>query len=264
MLAILSLLLIITLSVLITRIATIALAYTGLSREAARFQARSAFTGVGFTTIEAEKVVNHPVRRRIILLLMLVGNAGIATAISSLIISFMSPGLGAPFYLKLLFLIGGIVLLWFIAQSKWIDRRLSTIVGRALKRYTALDVRDYASLLHLAGEYRVMELQVKASDWLANMKLMDLRLRDEGITILGIERPPTVFIGGPSGDTEILPGDTLIIYGREQALASLDRRFKGKMGDLAHEQAVNEQQKLQEQEREKSEGGDQQPDQPAP
>ena len=47
-------------SLLVTRVAAIALSVTGLSRESARFQARSAFTGVGFTTSEAESVVNHP------------------------------------------------------------------------------------------------------------------------------------------------------------------------------------------------------------
>jgi hypothetical protein len=50
------------LSLIITRIATTALSLTGLSWEAARFQARSAFTGTGFTTTEAERVVDHPVR----------------------------------------------------------------------------------------------------------------------------------------------------------------------------------------------------------
>ena len=77
MVAIFSLLLVLVFSLLITRIATIALTYTGLSRQSAKFQARSAFTGVGFTTSESEKVVNHPVRRRILLLMMLIGNAGI-------------------------------------------------------------------------------------------------------------------------------------------------------------------------------------------
>lgn len=73
MLSIVSLLIVLTLSILVTRIATVALAHTGLSRESAKFQARSAFTGVGFTTNESEKVVNHPIRRRILLLLMLLG-----------------------------------------------------------------------------------------------------------------------------------------------------------------------------------------------
>ena len=45
----------------LTRIATVALQLTGLSKANARFQARSAFTGVGYTTSEAEDTVNHPV-----------------------------------------------------------------------------------------------------------------------------------------------------------------------------------------------------------
>ena len=71
--ALVSLLVTIALSLLITHIASMALTMTGLSRDLAKFQARSAFTGVGFTTNEAEKVVAHPVRRRILMLLAAVG-----------------------------------------------------------------------------------------------------------------------------------------------------------------------------------------------
>jgi hypothetical protein len=74
---IISLLVVLVLSLLVVRIATVALALTGLSQQLARFQARSAFTGSGFTTAESEKVVAHPVRRRIIMVLMLLGNAAI-------------------------------------------------------------------------------------------------------------------------------------------------------------------------------------------
>lgn len=50
MVPIISLLIVVTLSILVTRVASKALMHTGLSRESARFQARSAFTGAGFTT----------------------------------------------------------------------------------------------------------------------------------------------------------------------------------------------------------------------
>ncbi len=62
-----ALLTVLFLSLLITRLATTALTLTGLSCEMARFQARSAFTGTGFTTSESEAIVNHPVRRRILI-----------------------------------------------------------------------------------------------------------------------------------------------------------------------------------------------------
>jgi hypothetical protein len=76
-----------TLSFLITGLATAALTLTGLSQDLARLRATSAFTGAGFTTQESERTVGHPVRRRILILLMNLGNAGIVAAVSSLILS---------------------------------------------------------------------------------------------------------------------------------------------------------------------------------
>lgn len=83
MVAIAAVLTIVTISVLVTRVAATALETTGVSAELAHFQARSAFTGVGFTTSEAEAVVDHPVRRRIMLVLMLTGNAGLVSVVGA-------------------------------------------------------------------------------------------------------------------------------------------------------------------------------------
>lgn len=155
MIAIVSLLLVLVFSLLITRIATLALTYTGLSRQTAKFQARSAFTGVGFITAESEKVVNHPVRRRILLAMMLVGNAGIVTVISTLILGFVrSPG-GSAVVVLILLLAAGIAVLVTLSMSSWMDQKLSRAISWALKEYTDLDVKDYASILHLAGEYSI-------------------------------------------------------------------------------------------------------------
>src|SRR5918912_450068 len=95
MVALVSVLVIALLSMLITRVATVALALTGMSRESARFQARSAYLGVGFTTAEAESVVNHPVRRRIISALIFTGNAGVVTVVATLFIGFGAHSSGA-------------------------------------------------------------------------------------------------------------------------------------------------------------------------
>ncbi len=81
---IITMLVVIIVGLIITRIATVALTYTGISRDFARFQARSAYSGVGFTTSESERIVRHPVRRRIVMILMLVGNAGIAAMVASM------------------------------------------------------------------------------------------------------------------------------------------------------------------------------------
>jgi len=241
MTSIISLLLIITLSILITRMATVALTHTGLSRESARFQARSAFTGVGFTTSESEKVVNHPVRRRLLLLLMLLGNAGIVTAVTSLLLGFINAGDGGSIGLKLVILILGVMLLWGIASSAWVDRYLSRVISWTLKRWTNIEVRDFANLLRLTGEYSVKELLVEEKDWLANQTLNELRLRDEGVSVLGLTRENGHYTGAPRGHTEIRPGDTLILYGRTSCVTRLDRRRKGHEGDIEHDEATREQ-----------------------
>ena len=79
MYAVATFLVVAVITVAFTKLATGALIATGVPPEAAAFQARSAFSGAGFTTTEAENVVNQPVRRRIIGTTMLVGSLGTPT-----------------------------------------------------------------------------------------------------------------------------------------------------------------------------------------
>ncbi|AQT70130.1 potassium/proton antiporter [Anaerohalosphaera lusitana] len=241
------------LSLVITRVATVALTMTGLSQQAARFQARSAFTGTGFTTSEAEQVVNHPVRRQIIMLLMVVRSAGFVTIIISLILSFSGPEAEGRRLLLLFWILGGVAVLWLLAVSKLMDKYLEIAIQKLLTKWTDLDTRDYASLLRLSGDYSVNELKMKSDDWLVGKQLKDCRLRNEGVTILGILRADGTYVGVPYPDTEIYEGDTLILYGRSDNLRELDTRPSSPSGDAAHEEAVNTQnRKKQEQDQQEA------------
>lgn len=244
MIPLLSLVLVLLLSITITRIATIALVHTGLSLETARFQARSAFTGAGFTTQESEQVVNHPVRRRIIMWLMLFGNAGIVTVIASVILTFINLGEASSGSLmwKLLLAIGGLLLVIWFTFSRWLGQRMSSLIDRTLSKLADLDVRDYINLLHLDGEYRLVEMVLEEDDWLAGRTLAEARPRSEGIVVLGLRRRSKGYIGTPDGDTTLQAGDTLLLYGRQSALARVDQRRKGWAGDIEHREAVEEQQ----------------------
>lgn len=260
MIALLSLLSVLVVSILVVRVATVALTLTGLSHELARFQARSAFTGSGFTTSESESVVGHPVRRRIIMTLMLLGNAGIVTVVSSLILSFVNRdptrGLVGSLWLRAVVLIVGLTALWWITQSRWVDRWMSRLITQALKRWTDLEIRDYAGLLRLAGDYAVVELGIKPGDWLAERSLGDLRLTDEGVLVLGIEQPGGAFIGAPRGDSRLLPQDRILLYGRQDVLADLDQRRSGDTGDMAHRRAVDEHERISAEQLATQEGSD--------
>lgn len=221
MLAVGSLIVVLLVSMLITRVATVALTLTGMSRESARFQARSALSGAGFTTSESESVVNHPVRRRVVMLLMLLGSAGVVTVVGTLVLSFANTD-PAQRHTRLGVLVGGLFLLFLIARSSRVDRVLSRLIARGLRRWTDLDARDYAALLHVGGDYSVVERQVPHGDWMAGKTVRELALRDRGVLLLGITHADGTYEGVPRFDATLREGDTLILYGHGDEVCSLD------------------------------------------
>lgn len=249
MAAITSLILVVAISILITRVATSALVLTGTSRGLAQFQARSAYTGVGFTTDEAEAVVRHPVRRRIILTLMLMGNAGIATVVATLILGFVDQPSSRDVAVRAAFLLAGLAVLWVGTTIDRLNRLLSRLIEGALSRWTRLEVQDLARVLNISGPFSIQEIRVRDDDWLAGSPLSDLDLADEGILVLGIRRGSGEFFGAPTGEARLQPGDTVVLYGRDEAVERLSERGRGAAGDLEHQEAAEEQRRVEEEER---------------
>lgn len=237
MIALLTFFLVIVASVTATRVATVALTLTGMSDQSARFQARSALSGSGFTTAESESVVNHPARRRIIMLLMLVGSAGLVTAVATLSITFVGQESDTNAS-RLVVLILGCLLLLLIIRSNLVDRAMSRIFTRLLTRFTDLELQDYTGLLHLDDGHAVLELHVEEGGWLCSRTLGELDLRDEGVAVLGIDRGAGGYVGAPRTSSEIRAGDTLVAYGVYDALIELASRQPGTEGDEMHDEAV--------------------------
>lgn len=231
MLALASLFVIVLASLIVTRVATVMLTLTGLARETARFQARSAFSGAGFTTSESEAVVNHPVRRRIVMSLILLGNAGIVTTLAAFLLSFTNAS-GGEALQRIALLLLGLFLVWRLAASKVADRLLSRFIERMLKRFTTLDVTDYAGLLRLSENWVVGELEVHEGDWLCDIPIVDLRLPDEGVLVLGIERADGRWVGAPKSEARLHPGDLVLLYGRKGTLTRLDERKRDPDGEM--------------------------------
>jgi hypothetical protein len=235
--ALFTVLAVIGLSLLVTRVATMALTLTGLSREAARFQARSALTGVGFTTSESEAIVTHPVRRRIVMTLMLIGGAGVVTVLAGVMVSFSGES-GGDAARRAAILLGGLFAIVLLSRSRRVDQGLRRPIAWFLRRFTDIEARDYEELLHLGEGHVVMELALREGDWAAGRTVREVDLRSEGIALLGITRPDGTYVAVPRGSTEIGAGDTLIAYGAGDRLAELDERCAGPDGDRAHAAAV--------------------------
>ncbi|MDP9397670.1 MAG: potassium transporter TrkA [Actinomycetota bacterium] len=233
MAAVVSLLAVVTLGLLITRVATVALTMTGMSLEHARFQARSAFTGTGFTTAEAEAVVGHPARRRIAMALMLVSGAGAVSVLGALILNFAGVNSAEGGLERALVIVAALAALLWLARNQVVDRALRRIIERLLRRYTDLEVRDYAALLHLRGQWRVAQLPVAEDDWIASRPLGQLRLPDEGVAVLGVERAEGAWIGAPGEDLRLGVGDVVVLYGRQAMLEDIAARLHGEEGEEA-------------------------------
>ena len=236
------LLLIITVSLLLVRIGAVALERTGLATDAARFQSQSAFMGVGFTTAEAESVVNHPVRRKIIRLLMLLGFGAVTSTVGTVVLAFARPEEGgmAP-EVKLAILAGALVALWIGFMIRPLDRLIDVTIKRALSHMTELRIVDYEQLLQLNKGYSVAAIRVEATDWMTGSTLRELGLAAEGVLVLSITRSNGFVLATPASTSEILPGDELLCYGLHGDLAHLRERSTGAAGDQQHEFAVKRQ-----------------------
>lgn len=110
MYALVSLIVIISLSMLVVRVGTVALTMTGLSEDVASFQSLSAYSGAGFTTDAAEEVTAYPSRRFTVKTLMRLGNVGLVTTIASLVVSFADPA--TRLERLVIVLVACLILLW--------------------------------------------------------------------------------------------------------------------------------------------------------
>lgn len=251
MAAVISFLIILMFSLLIVRIFGIALTVTGMPREVARFEVRSAWTGTGFTTSQSERIVRNPVRRRIITVLIILRGAGFVGTVSTLILSFSQiKGDQQDYNLILVFCLG-LAMLFFLAKNKTIDTYLSNFIARIIRRHTAFESSSRSFLLNLGGDYTIEEMHIREDNWLVNKTLENLNLSEEGILVLGLDRVGKDFIGIPPEDTTIQVGDNLILYGRSTDISDLEERksdIKGEQERFKAEQRQKTQQEKQERE----------------
>lgn len=218
---ILALVVIALVSLLAVRVGATALMMTGLSWDTASFQAYSAFFGVGFTTREAEMVVNHPVRRRIIRDLILAGNIGLTSALAALVVSFLQTSHSGEILLLVAGLSLSLVLLLTLSRIGWLQRFLDHVIQGMLERSGVVRALDYELLLRIRHGYVVSEIEVQPGTFLAGRTLRDARPWDRGVIILAVRRSDEFLPGLPGPATRIETGDVLTAYGQENALQAL-------------------------------------------
>ena len=216
MLPIVSLLFILCTSLVLNRLATVALTLTGMPRQMAKFQARSAFSGAGFTTSESEQIVNHPVRRRIAQALMLWGNVGIVSVLCSMFFSAVHCKDWTVWHWGLL--IGGIIGFYVVATNKLVERVMVRCFRTLIKRFSKIPIAPNARLLHLDFQYGVELIDSGENDLLIGKRIGALRSRHPGVTVLGVQQSGGDFLGEPDDTYVVRKGDCLILFGHIDAV----------------------------------------------
>ncbi len=206
-------------SFLVVRAAAIALMMTGLDRQRAVFQALSAFTGTGFTTKEAERVINHPLRRKIVSWLMILGNAGIVTVIITATSSFINiKGSVLPIHAAIMII--GVLVIYKIATSKGFIKRWEGFIERKLIKLSHFEEEAIEDLLHFLEGYGLVQTIVKKGSPIAGLILSECKLCREDTMLIGIERDRK-WIPIPKLQEKIQEGDKLVLYGNLKKLSEI-------------------------------------------
>ncbi len=221
---ILGLVIVILISALIIKVGTIALRMTGISKESARFQSLSAFTGTGFTTSEAESIVNHPRRRKVIKALMILGNIGVVSAVTMLILSFRGEGLFDA--LTKIGIIGLAALaIVFFSVVKGLENVMDGFIEKRLSKMTHFSMGTFSEIMRLASGYGVAELSITADHVLAGKRLLESNLSRSDILVLAVKRGFRL-IPTPKADELIEPGDHLVCFGLLKNLTEVVQSVK--------------------------------------
>jgi hypothetical protein len=206
-------------SYLVVRIGAIALEMTGMERSRARFQALSAFSGTGFTTREAELVVNHPRRRKIVTYLMILGNAGIVSVIATFVLSLRQSGFRPS--LNLVIIAASLFVLYRIASHQKFAKKLTSKIRETLREKLHFEKVRVEELLQQSDGYGIASILVGRRSKVAGLTLTKSGFfKERDLMILSIERDEGV-LPVPKAQTKIQVGDRLICYGKLENIQGL-------------------------------------------
>ncbi len=230
MIAILTLVVIMFLSLLATRIATAILMHTGMSHDNACFQARSAWTNSGFTTSRSECMVNHPIRRRVLMILMLGGNVGLATTSAAFIVG-MADNKTSSFevFINSMILVAGIILMLYLSKSRFFSRFIDAVFDRFGNRILGTTKPGIQYFCHFSDDCKLLELTVTPGHLLVGRKLRELKMDDYDIVLLQLLKADNTVVCNSCGDEALEIGMKLILFGYDEQIGAMleNSRRKG-------------------------------------
>jgi len=210
------LLIAILVSFIVVRIGGFALQLTGIEPDVARFQALSAFSGTGFTTREAERVVGNKTRRRIVTILIILGNAGMVTVIATLVASFTQVSGYMWFFIRLAIIVGGIFGLYQLIVRSNVGRRIPAWLQRPVMNLILREAPAVEEIFHVEKDWAISLVMIKGSSNIIGLSVSDITT-EEDIEVLAIDRAGT-YLTKPNWDEKIAEGDQLLVYANRKSV----------------------------------------------
>lgn len=198
---------------------SVSLEATGMERSRAHFQALSALSGTGFTTKDAETVVNHSTRRWIVTWLMFFGNAGFITILILIIVSVGTnlTNISTERIVLVSVFIGIALLFVWLGMMDRVSNSMVRLLRRS--RFLRQDITDW-DIVHRDGEYGVFRIAVQPNVAEAGRPLSASPFWRPSIGVLAIEREGGV-LAFPGADAGLRKGDMLLCYGKVREVMGL-------------------------------------------
>ncbi len=214
---------------LLVEVLSIALKVTGLDLEKARFQVVSIITHTGFTTRESELITQHPTRRKIAQILMLVSYVSTATLISIIISAFRNY---RSFMYFSIYVCGVLLIILFLMRNKHILKRIENLIEKQLIKQMKKNLRykTVEEVLKLNDEYGVAEFVIEENNILLGVALEKSGLKQNYIQVLNIDRGSHI-VHFPKNNMVFRHGDKVLVYGqlekiREFIITQKEQRSK--------------------------------------
>lgn len=201
---------------LVIEISVIAFTLTGLEKGVARYQAISMLTGTGFTTDESQLIIDHPVRRRISMGLILFGAFSLAVIISA-ITNILSDDLRLN---KLMIISSVLLVIFILGKTPMTTKLLQHRFEYEMKKNLDISELPIKEALFLSEDDVVTDLVIEENTRLDGEKVEGVFEHGHDINLLFIKRGE-VNIRENLVDETIQAGDKLYLYGNKQAIEKL-------------------------------------------
>jgi hypothetical protein len=197
---------------IVVEIITVLFKLTGLTDEKARFQVISLLTGTGFTTKEAELIMQHPTRRKLAQFLMILGYLGFFVGTSLLVSILQNPVTTQIVGTTVIF----IVVIFVVVRNPLVTRNFDHIIERIVLKYGYTRAKSKHKMYRMitrAKGYGIFSIIIDEDSHLEGVTIFNSNLKPNNMIILNIDKGDE-FIGFVKRDYTLEKGDNILIYGK--------------------------------------------------